>query len=101
MDLQVYQGTIYENILPEVYFCEAKVKICKTEHIYPKSIKKSLINFNIDIAGLPYPQSPHPQIPPTSLLENIHAPPKKFPESSKPQNLNLPHAGNYLHSSYL
>ena len=32
-------------------------------------------------------------------LKNIHI--KKFPESSKKQNLNLPSSGNYLHSIYI
>ena len=38
-----------------------------------------------------------------NILENIFSKNiwKKTPESSKKQNLNLPHAGNYLHSIYI
>ena len=39
----------------------------------------------------------HLQIQPTSDQKSL----KKIPESSKKQNLNLSHAGNYLHSIYI
>ena len=46
----------------------------------------------------PYPQVPNPQSQPTAGRKCSE---KKNPESSKKRNLNLPHAGNYLHSIYL
>ena len=41
---------------------------------------------------------PNPQIQPTTNQKYSRE--KKIPESSKKQNLNLPHVGNYLHSVY-
>lgn len=59
MDLQVYQGTILgKKIDQRLTFVivvslnnmkpESKSKFVKIEHIYHKSIKKSLIDFHID-----------------------------------------------------
>lgn len=57
MDFQVYQGAILGRYFTRCIFVvvsknnmkpESKLKFVKTEHIYHKSIKKHLIDFNIN-----------------------------------------------------
>ena len=50
----------------------------------------------MDTVSPPYPHVSHPQIQSTSDRKYL----KKILESSKRQNLDLPHVGNYLHSIY-
>ena len=64
---------------------------------YRNGLTKVLLNVDECTVGLPYPWVPYLWIQPTSI-ESIW---KKISRSSKKQNLNLPQAGNCLHSIYI